>query len=388
MLQGIKFIYKGFAFIFKLLSALLNVIFLTLYQSLLLIIKRFKFSMAFKINFLYSLVYIILFAISFFYLYKVFVNYIAVNPDALSMLIESYLDFIPILLGVSLLIFSFTGYILVRQLLKPIQDMTLNVKSIEGSNLKRLDTDIAKDELKDLTLTFNEMLDRLENYMTHQKQFVSDVSHELRTPIAIIQGYTEMLQRWGKNDPAILEESITSLSQEIENMKNLIEKLLFLSRNDKTLQMDKHPFNLSHLCEEILKETRFIDDDHVLLSKITPNVFLEGDIGLIKELIRIFIDNALKYTPIDGVITLTCTTSKNAIILSIKDTGIGIPQEHLSHLFERFYRVDEARNKNSGGYGLGLSIAQQIITAHQAQVSITSALGSGSEFIIFFPTSS
>lgn len=239
--------------------------------------------------------------------------------------------------------------------------------------------------MKDLAITFNEMLDRLELYMNQQKQFVSDASHELRTPIAIIQGYTEMLERWGKDDPAILEESINSLSQETANMKELLEKLLFLSRSDKkTLKVEKEPFNLSVLCHEVIKETGFIDDEHDILAKITEDVMLSGDRGLIKELIRILVDNALKYTPEGGSITLGCNISKQNVILSIQDTGIGIAREHIPHLFERFYRIDEARNKSTGGTGLGLAIAMQIIKVHDAQISVTSELNQGTSFLIFF----
>ncbi|MBP3886338.1 MAG: HAMP domain-containing protein [Cellulosilyticum sp.] len=311
--------------------------------------------------------------------------YIDNHPDLITVAINDYIDAFPLLFYISFGIFLILGNYLVHKLLKPIKDMTDQVKDINGTSLNRLDTNVAKDELKDLALTFNEMLDRLELYMNQQKQFVSDASHELRTPIAIIQGYTEMLQRWGKDDPAILEESINSLSQETANMKDLLEKLLFLSRSDKkTLKLTMEPFNLSALCHEVIKETGFIDDEHDILSKITEDIIISGDRGLIKELIRILMDNALKYTPEGGTITLGCNTSKQNIILSIQDTGIGISREHIPHLFERFYRIDEARNKSTGGTGLGLAIAQQIIKAHKAQISVSSEPNQGTTFLIFF----
>ena len=380
-----KAIFKCINFIFKLFSALLNGIFIGLYRFFNFIIHRFKFSIGFKINFLYSILYICLFYLSFLIMNQILVYYINEAPDSLFIVLTNYTNLVPIFLTASILIFLFIGNWLVHKLLFPIYDMTQKVKSINGTSLNRLDTNLAKDELKDLALTFNEMLDRLESYMNQQKQFVSDASHELRTPIAIIQGYTEMLERWGKNDPVILEESINSLSQETANMKQLLEKLLFLSRSDKrTLQMDMITFNLSALCHEVLKETSFIDDEHELKSKISDDIMLHADRGLIKELLRILIDNALKYTPEDGTITLSCVCSKQNIILSIKDTGIGIPKEHIPHLFERFYRVDEARNKSTGGTGLGLSIAKQIVDTHHAQITVTSEINQGTEFLIFF----
>ena len=138
------------------------------------------------------------------------------------------------------------------------------------------------------------------------------------------------------------------------------------------------------LCHEVIKETGFIDDEHDILAKITEDVMLSGDRGLIKELIRILVDNALKYTPEGGSITLGCNISKQNVILSIQDTGIGIAREHIPHLFERFYRIDEARNKSTGGTGLGLAIAMQIIKVHDAQISVTSELNQGTSFLIFF----
>ncbi len=307
--------------------------------------------------------------------------------------IESLITHFSILLSIMLLIslafFLLIGKHIVDKMLKPLKDMTTTVKQIKGNELKaRLDTGLAKDELKDLAITFNEMMDRIEVFVERQKQFASDASHELRTPVAIIQGYTDMLGRWGKDDPKILEESIQSITQETTNMKNLLEKLLFLSRSDKnTLKTNMQSIDLSQICKDVLKETSFIDDEHDLRSKIEDNVTLTGDPELIKELIRILIDNALKYTPEGGAVTLGCAMTQKNIILSVKDTGIGIPKEHIPHLFERFYRVDEARTKSTGGTGLGLAIANQICTTHQAKIFVTSTLNEGTEFIVFFPQS-
>lgn len=372
-------------FIIKFFSALLNGIFILIYNTFNFFIKRFKFSMSFKINFLYTLLYVSLFYFTFVGSYKTMLMYLDNYPNDLESVITNYYDVMPVLLFVSLGIFLLLGNKMVHKLLSPIKDMTDKVKKINGTSLDRLDTDLAKDELKDLAITFNEMLDRLEQYMNQQKQFVSDASHELRTPIAIIQGYTEMLERWGKDDPAILEESINSLAQETASMKELLEKLLFLSRSDKkTLKVDKESFNLSNLCHEVIKETGFIDDEHDMIPKITDDIMISGDRSLIKELIRILVDNAIKYTPEGGSITIGCTSSKQNVILSIQDTGIGIAREHIPHLFERFYRIDEARNKKTGGTGLGLAIAQQIVKVHDAQISVTSEIDHGTSFFIFF----
>lgn len=382
-----KTIYLIIVFIFKLTFAVINGSILVIFRLIAGFFNKIRFSIAFKINFLYSFLYVIIFIIT--YGVASYILFTKAETDTLSYsrIFTNLLLLLQVMLPVSLAIFFLIGRHIVSKMLKPLKEMSDTVKEIKGNELvARLDTNRAKDELKDLALAFNDMMDRLQVFVERQKQFASDASHELRTPVAIIQGYTEMLERWGKNDPKILEESIQSITQETNNMKQLLEKLLFLSRSDKnTLKVDIQNVDLSFICKQVLKETSFIDDEHELTSKIEDDVFLLGDAALIKELIRIFIDNALKYTPEGGTVTLSCASTKKNIVLSIKDTGIGIPNEHLSHLFERFYRVDEARNKNTGGTGLGLAIAEQICLTHHAKIYVNSTLGEGTEFVIFFP---
>lgn len=379
-------IYSTIIFILKATLALMNGIFLLILKAFSVFFNRFRFSIAFKINLLYSGLYILLFTVTYCIGTSIFLDQSASENLSLDVLVLNFSILMGIMMLISLAIFLLLGKHIVDKMLKPLKDMTTTVKDIKGNDLvTRLDTKGAKDELKDLALTFNEMMDRIEVFVERQKQFASDASHELRTPVAIIQGYTDMLNRWGKDDPKILEESIQSITQETTNMKNLLEKLLFLSRSDKnTLKVDMQLMDLSKLCKDVLKETSFIDDEHDLLSKIEDDVQLIGDPGLIKELIRILIDNALKYTPEGGTVTLGCAITKKNIVLSVKDSGIGIPKEHIPHLFERFYRVDEARNKHTGGTGLGLAIAQQICITHQAKIFVYSTLGEGTEFVVFF----
>lgn len=374
-------------FTIKFTTATINCFFLIIYRGIRFLFNRFRFSIAFKINLLYTSLYSILLLIIHVITCALIYNYWDFNSETPDYLINDYSLMMCFMIPFSFFIFLFIGRLIVNKMLKPIKDMTEAVNNIQGNDLfTRLDTHLAKDELKDLTITFNEMMERLEAFVERQKQFASDASHELRTPIAIIQGYAEMLQRWGKDDPQILEESILSIAQETQNMKTLLEKLLFLSRSDKnTLVVDFEIINLSQLCKQILKETSFIDDEHEFIPKISENIQLFGDKALIKELIRIFIDNALKYTPEGGSITLSCVQTKKNVVVSIKDTGIGINEDHLPHLFDRFYRVDEARNKKTGGTGLGLAIAKQISNIHHAKIYVNSVLEKGTDFIIFFP---
>lgn len=271
-----------------------------------------------------------------------------------------------------------------RGFFQPIREMTQTVKDISGRNLNlRLNVSGSKNELKELALTFNEMMNRIEDYYTRQKQFVSDASHELRTPIAVIQGYTDMLDRWGKNDKAVLQESIDAIKNESENMKELIDKLLFLARHDKdTFELQKEEFSLTEMLQEIAKETQIIDSSHKINFVIEKEEPIYADRHRIKQAIRIFIDNALKYTPTDGEITISLGREDKYLAVSIRDTGIGMTKEELGHVFDRFYRSEQSRTKEKGGHGLGLAIAKIIILGHGGKIRVKSKVGEGSEFII------
>lgn len=385
----VRLLSSSFIFILKLMGAILNGTFLIIFNLISSFFKKYRFSISFKVNLLYSILYTFLFCLTYFVTKSIYISYFKDNI-ILHPILRNFDVLLIVDILISLPLFLSIGHYLVTMMLTPIKDMTTKVQNINGNDLMaRLDTNLSKDELKDLAITFNQMMNRIQIYVDCQKQFASDVSHELRTPLAIIQGYADMLERWGKDNPQILEESISSITEETTNMNILLEKLLFLSRSDKhTLKVDMDAIDLSTLCNDIIRETSFIDDAHELISKINPNVILKGDTALIKELIRILIDNALKYTPEGGSITLSCAATNQNIIISVKDTGIGIPREHIPKLFERFYRVDEARNKNTGGTGLGLAIAHEIAETHRAKIFVNSDIGEGTEFIIFFANES
>ncbi|MDD2498694.1 MAG: ATP-binding protein [Desulfitobacteriaceae bacterium] len=271
-----------------------------------------------------------------------------------------------------------------RGFFQPIKEMTQTVKDISAKNLNlRLNVSGSKDELKELALTFNEMMNRIEDNYNRQKQFVSDASHELRTPIAVIQGYTNMLDRWGKDDREVLQESVDAIKNESNNMKELIDKLLFLARHDKeTFVLQKEDFSLTEILREIAKETQIIDSSHKISFHIESEESLYADRNRIKQAIRIFIDNALKYTPPGGEITVTLGHEGDFLAISIKDTGIGMTKEELNHIFDRFYRSEQSRTKEKGGHGLGLAIAKIIILGHQGKIKVRSKVGTGSEFTI------
>jgi two-component system, OmpR family, sensor histidine kinase ArlS len=274
-----------------------------------------------------------------------------------------------------------------KRLLLPVRKMTETVKSISVKDLNtRLDVSGSKDELKDLAKTFNDMLDRLQRSYELQNQFVSDASHELRTPIAVIQGYANLLDRWGKEDRSVLEESITAIKSEAESMKILVEQLLFLARSDKSTQkVEMKDFKVEELIDEVVKETKMIDTKHQILNQHNEALILYGDRNLLKEALRVFIDNSIKYTEEGGVIKINSYKKNKNLVIEIEDTGAGISKEDLPHIFDRFYRADKSRTKETGGTGLGLSIAKWIILKHKGNIEVQSKLGWGTKISLLLP---
>ncbi|WP_195682526.1 HAMP domain-containing sensor histidine kinase [Alkalibacter mobilis] len=288
---------------------------------------------------------------------------------------------------VGLMVMFLFGGIKTKQVISPINMISQTADNINSQNLDaRIDVGKAKYELKDLAITINEMIDRIQDGYKKQQRFVSDVSHELRTPISVIDGYANMLDRWGKKDPEILQESIDALKNEAANMGNLVERLLFLARYDRdVLKYEIKSCNISEIIEEVAKETQMIDSDHKVNWLIEPNLYVLGDCDRIKQVARIFADNAVKYTPKGKHIDFGCFVKEGYAAVEVKDSGIGIEKKDLESIFERFYRADESRNKQTGGYGLGLSIAKIIVLQHKGKIKVKTKINRGSIFSAYFP---
>ncbi len=274
-----------------------------------------------------------------------------------------------------------------KSVLSPIHDITEMATTLSASNLSnRINIAGTKNELKDLAVVINSMLDRIERSYNSQKQFVSDASHELRTPIAVIQGYVNMLNRWGKSDPEVLEEGINAIAQETESMKDLVESLLFLARHDKkTLMMEMAPFDAAELLTELHREAAMVTPEDTFVLTATASCPMEGDRSMVKQVMRILCDNAVKYTPDGGIVTLSVQRERGLVTLCVQDNGPGIPQEELPKIFDRFYRADGARRSDTSGHGLGLSIARIIVMAHGGKMRVRSKVGVGSTFEVILP---
>ena len=273
-------------------------------------------------------------------------------------------------------------------ILRPVKNIMETAERISIEDLsQRIDVTGPDDEMKELTITFNSMIERLDTSFQKQTQFISDASHELRTPISVIQGYANLINRWGKSDPSILQESIDSIIAETEHMSTLIKKLLLLAKGDQNKNhIQKMKMDLHDAAADIMRELTVMDDSHKIIYEKGEPVMIYGDPDLIKQLIWIMVENSIKYTPEEGgQIKLSIWKDTHCAYLSVSDNGVGIAAEDVKKIFDRFYRADKSRNKEIPGTGLGLSIAKWIMDIHGGSIQVESEVGKGSTFINQFP---
>ena len=314
----------------------------------------------------------------------------------------------------------------IRRKLQPLNDLASRAEVISNipldathlENLEKAIRDVNGTEenvrietqdkdLQGIETALNGLLSRMKEAQMQQTRFVSDASHELRTPIAVVQGYVNMLDRWGKEDPAVLNESIEALKHESQYMKDLVEQLLFLARGDSGRNILKIvDIDLKEIVREVFEESMMIDADHeyrftvqgvdcggeneqdsALILSAAPPMMIRGDVSMIKQSMRIFVQNAAKYTAKGNTISLGVTSNNGHVSYVVQDEGTGIEAEDLKHIFERFYRSDKARNGKTGGSGLGLSIAKWIVDAHEGRVDVISRTDLGTRFTVSFPES-
>lgn len=246
---------------------------------------------------------------------------------------------------------------------------------------------VGDEDLQGLELAVNNLIDRMKESYRQQSRFVSDASHELRTPISVIQGYVNMLDRWGKEDETVLEESIEALKHESEHMSKLVEQLLFLARSDSGRnRMSMEKTDLCNIMREVYEESLMIDEAHCYHYRSEQDCCLvTGDITMLKQTMRILVDNASKYTNAGEDIILRTGRNAEGVFFAVEDTGVGMEETDVIHMFERFYRSDEVRNRKTGGSGLGLSIAKWIVDKHKGHFDILSRKDLGTRITVYFP---
>jgi two-component system, OmpR family, sensor histidine kinase ArlS len=316
---------------------------------------------------------------------------VAMNVEIFSKFVKEV--FIILIFGtiISLVLSIFSGYFLSKKLLKPIKNLNQTMIKIKNNQLKeRVIVGETKDELAELGLIFNKMMDELEASITRQKRFVEDASHELRTPLAIIHGHLSLVNRWGKKDEKVLENSLNTCLNETDRMIILTNELLQLTKLEKNndLIIQYVPTNVIEVLNEMIKNYQLLHEDLEIYFKQSNQEFNEAIIArehLMQVLIILF-DNAVKYRNDQLKIIISIAQNNNRIEINIKDNGIGIKEEDLSHIFDRFYRADKARSRANGGNGLGLSIAKNLIENYGGDLQITSVYGEGTTATISLNT--
>ncbi|PGS52253.1 HAMP domain-containing histidine kinase [Bacillus sp. AFS041924] len=312
---------------------------------------------------------------------------VAMNVEIFSKIIKE--SFIILILGtaISLFLSMLSGYFLSKRILDPIKNLNQTMIKIKNNQLKeRVIVGETKDELSELGLLFNKMMDELESSITRQKRFVEDASHELRTPLAIIHGHLSLVNRWGKKDEAVLENSINTCINETNRMIVLTNELLQLTKLEKNSEMIEQyaPTNINEVLKEIINNYQLLHEE-LEIRFHTPDIVIDNANIAREHLMQILIilfDNAVKYSQEHTLIDITTSQVASKIKIIIKDNGIGIKEEDINHIFDRFYRADKARSRANGGNGLGLSIAKNLIENYGGDLKITSKNGDGTTAII------
>ncbi|WP_312116038.1 sensor histidine kinase [Brevibacillus reuszeri] len=272
------------------------------------------------------------------------------------------------------------GYFLSKWGLRPLDQLITQIHSISPQRLsQRIHHYNVEKEIYELIHAFNLLMDRMEDTLVSQQRFVTDASHELRTPLTIIEGYVSLLQRWGKNKPEIREEALGALRQECDRLSRLIEDLLTLAKlqDESESNTQRNIQSLTPLLLEVKHAWLPVYPPQITLSfEWTEPLFLYMDRERMRQLLDILLDNARKYTD-QGEVKVRAFSDESWVHVMIEDTGIGIPESELPHLFKRFYRVDKSRNRIRGGNGIGLAIAQSIIQDHQGLITISPASQGG-----------
>lgn len=282
------------------------------------------------------------------------------------------------------------AYFISRLISKPIEEIHDIIASINEENIetKRLIVPKKNDEFAVVSQQFNELLDKISFYISQQKHFVEDVSHELRTPVAIVEGHLKLLNRWGKNNPEVLEESLRASLSEIQRMKTLVQEMLDLSRAPQVKEQYKDAkTEVVSTLEQIVTNFKLLYPDFTFISDIDTHEEIFSPIyrNHFEQIIIILLDNAVKYSTNRKEIIVSLSTTTGHVEIGIQDFGMGLSEEDKKKVFSRFYRVDKARSRERGGNGLGLSIAKELIEGYKGRISLTSHLNQGSVFKVKLP---
>lgn len=288
----------------------------------------------------------------------------------------------------TLLIAGFGGFLLARKSLSPVKEMSEQAKRISASNLQqRLTVSSPQDELGSLAEVFNGLLARLDQSFEKMREFMADASHELRTPLSIIRGEAEVALTQ-EREPVEYRETLAIIQDESTHLSRIVDDLVVLARADAGQQALRwQNIYLNDLVEECCRAMQVLANRKAvtLTQEITEDVAFYGDEDMLRRLVKNLLDNAVKYTQAGGAVFVRLDSDGSAATIIVEDTGIGIASESIANVFERFYRVDEARSRAEGGSGLGLAIAKWVAVAHKGDIEVTSQAGQGSKFVVTLP---
>ena len=309
--------------------------------------------------------------------------------DDLSDTLTTLLIILGIAYPVTLVFASLGGVFLAGRALSPIDNITRAARHISAEDLnQRLNLRLPDDEVGRLAHTFDDMIARLDDAFRRQRQFTADASHELRTPLTIIKGQIDVsLQK--EREPEAYRQVLQGVNEEVDRLIRLAGSLLTLTRADAgQIPLTFENVNIAEVVTGALEQVRATADDKGVRSQLAPGppVTIQADEDLLLQLMLNLLDNAIKYTPSGGLVTVGWRMSGNQVELRVQDAGIGISREHLPYLFDRFYRVDKARSRAEGGVGLGLAISRWITEAHGGSIHVENAPDEGSIFTVLLPT--
>jgi heavy metal sensor kinase len=290
----------------------------------------------------------------------------------------------------AVLLLSFGGWFLAGRSLRPVELITKSARKINAENLShRLVVVNPKDEIGRLAQTFNDTLARLEESFTKIKQFSADVSHELRTPLTILRGEIEVALRWAK-EPEEFKTILQSNLEEVKRMSAIMESLLELAKADAgKLPLNHEIVDLNEVFVDLVPHVRLLGGEKGIKASFEPvrPLLVSGDLARLRQIFLNLLDNAVKYTDV-GEVRIGLAQEGERAVVRIADTGIGIPSEALPHVFDRFYRVDKARNRAEGGIGLGLAIVKTLVELHGGSITAASEPDNGTVFTVTLPLAS
>ena len=305
--------------------------------------------------------------------------------DTFEEFMESYFPTLIFILILGIILSIIGAMYVSKNFIKRLKSLTATMNEIKEKGItKRAEISELNDEIDKVNIIFNSMMDEVQEAFDEQGRFVSDASHELKTPLTALQGHLKMLKRWGKNDKERLDKSLDICLNEVERLKKIVNDMLVLSNVEKSsIDLEKiEEINPNTIVESVIEEYKILNQNVRYIVNFEDNIKMKIDPHDLKQLLIIFIDNSIKYNDKEIIeIEITLKRINEKVHLSIKDNGIGIPQDEINNVIKRFYKVDKSR-VNNNSFGIGLSIANRIINNYQGEFEIRSELNEYTQIII------